>query len=393
MTDSNRSAFSKALIGLYVVSFASGFSMGIFNPLISILMEQAGVDQILIGANSSLYYLIIGLASPLVAGFIRSYKLKVTIFLGILLTTFSTAVFPFTHDIVHWFILRAIMAIGVCLYMVAGQTGLNIYADDEKRGLIVALHGSAFGVGFMISPILGTYLYSLFPIYAFAYSSVVIFAAIFAVLFLLPKNVVNYQCNYSSNIFRKISIPLHGAMIYGMLEGILVTLLPILMVRQAISVSLVGLPLTLFMVSSGIGMIPVCFFSDKFGRSNVLYVAAFVAVATLIITSLSSHPLVYVIASVALGLSVGTFFPLTLAMVGERLPHGEMHTGSSMFTGVFSMGCALGPLTSAALISYLGERHMFSLVIVALLILVIRMTPKQITSDQPELKQQEGVNS
>lgn len=393
MTDSNHSPFCKPLVGLYVVSFASGFSMGIFNPLISILMEQTGVDQILIGTNSSMYYLIIGLSSPLVAAFIRNYKLKITIFLGILLTSASTALFPFTHDIIHWFILRAIMAIGVCLYMVAGQTGLNIYANDEKRGLIVALHGSAFGIGFMISPVIGTYLYSLFPVYAFSYSSMVIFAAIFAVLFLLPKNVVDYHCNYSKNIFDKISIPLHGALIYGMLEGILVTLLPILMVRQAISISLVGLPLTLFMVSSGVGMIPVCYFSDKFGRSNVLFIAAFVALATLIIGTLSSHPLVYIISAIALGLSVGTFFPLTLAMVGERLPHDEMHTGSSMFTGIFSMGCALGPLTSAVLISYFGERHLFSLVIIALIILVFRITPRKMSTDRADLASPENLNS
>lgn len=393
MMDSNNPVFSKALIGLYVVSFASGFSMGIFNPLISILMEQTGVDQILIGANSSMYYLIIGLASPLVALFIRRHKIKLAIFIGILLTTTATALFPFTSDIVNWFLLRAIMAVGVCLYMVAGQTGLNIYANNEKRGLIVALHGASFGVGFMISPVIGTFLYSLYPVYAFSYSAIVIFAAIFAVLFLLPKNVVNYQYNYSLNLFNRISIPLHGALIYGMLEGILVTLLPILMVRQAISISLVGLPLTLFMVSSGIGMIPVCYFSDKLGRNNMLFSAALIAVVTLIVSTLSSHPLVYILSAIALGLSVGTFFPLTLAMIGERLTHKEMHTGSSMFTGMFSLGCALGPFSAAVLISFFGEQHLFSLVVFALILLVIRMTPTQLATYKTGLKRSEGLNS
>ncbi len=366
--------FSKPLIGLYVVSLASGFSMGIFNPLISILMEQSGVEQILIGANSGLYYLVIALMAPVAAISINRFELRMTIFIGVCLTSIGAILFPFTQDILDWFILRALMAAGVCLYMIAGQTGLNIYANSERRGLIVALHGSAFGIGFMISPLIGFYTYSVDETFAFIYGSASIFLAVFVAIFWIPRHSVQYRCSYTFDVFRKISIPLHGVFIYGLLEGILVTLLPVLMLRQAIETHLIGFPLTLFMIASGIGMIPVSYFGDKLGRNKVIYISTLVAVLTLTATALIAHPRIYIVSAVLLGLSLGTFFPITLAMIGERLTQADMHNGSSMFTGIFSLGCAVGPISAAILMTFFGEQHLFSIVIFFSLLLILRMT-------------------
>lgn len=366
--------FTKPLIGLYVVSLASGFSMGIFNPLISMLMEQSGVEQIIIGANSSLYYLMIALMAPVAAMCINRFELRATIFIGVCLTSVATILFPFTRDILSWFVLRGLMATGVCLYMIAGQTGLNVYANSERRGLIVALHGAAFGIGFMVSPLIGCYTYAVDQTMAFIYGSASIFLAVFAVMFFIPQHSVQYRCSYTLDVFKKISIPLHGVFIYGLLEGILVTLLPILMVRHAIETHLIGFPLTLFMIASGVGMIPVSYFGDKFGRHLIIFVSTAVALLTLIVAAMVNHQYTYIVSAVLLGLSLGTFFPITLAMIGERLSQSDMHNGSSMFTGVFSLGCAVGPISAAILMTFFGEQHLFSIVMFFSLLLILRMT-------------------
>ena len=370
--------FSKPLSGLYLISFLSGFSMGIFNPLISILMGQQGINQIVIGANSSLYYLIIALFAPLAGKLIRDYGIRPIVIIGILLTTITTSVFPHTDNLTLWFIFRAFMGLGVCFYMVAGQTGLNVYANDQRRGTIVALHGSAFGIGFMISPMIGTLLYSYFPKLAFIYGSMTIFTGIFAVLYLLPNQYIQYHYSLSLKLLKRISIPLHGAFIYGALEGILVTLLPILLLRQSMSIALLGLPLTLFMIASGVGMIPVSYFGDKVGRHSILFISSIVGLLTLLAMSTVNHPHIVIISSIFLGLSLGTFFPITLAMIGSQLSKSEMHTGSSLFTASFSYGCAAGPLFAAIFMSAFGDRHIFSLIIILLVLLLIRMIPKHL---------------
>lgn len=375
--DNTAALFSRPLTGLYTISFLSGFSMGIFNPLISILMGQHGVSQLLIGINSSLYYLIIALFSPLAASLIRLYGIRPVAAAGILLTTFAASAFPNTDSLSIWFILRIVMGLGVCCYMIAGQTGLSIYASDRRRGLIVALHGSAFGIGFIISPVIGTMLYSHFPKLAFACGGMVIFSGILAVFYLLPAHTIHYRYSISLGLLQRISIPLHGAFIYGAMEGILVTLLPLLLLHQSIPLELIGLPLTLFMVASGVGMIPVSYFGDRFGRSTVLFFSSLIGLLTLLAVSTIEHAHIITISSVILGLSLGTFFPVTLAMIGSMLPESEMHSGSGLFTASFSYGCAAGPLFAAILMSLFGDKHIFTLIVALLILLIIRMLPAQ----------------
>lgn len=378
MDEGTVSAVSKPLIGLYIISFLSGFSMGIFNPLISISMEQQGIDQLWIGANSSLYYLMIAAFAPLAGKLIRHYGINSVMIAGILITALSACILTSQHDLDALFITRALMGLGVCFYMVGGQTGLNIYANHERRGVIVATHGAAFGIGFIVSPLVGTVLYAHFNTVAFLFGAGVILLGVLATLLLLPNQSIRCRPVLSSGLFSRISIPLHGAFIYGALEGILVTLLPVLLLRQAMPLSVIGLPLTLFMVASGVGMVPVSFFGDKLGRFKVLLVSAIIGLITLLVVMNMPHPYTISACAVLLGLSLGTFFPVTLAMIGEKLSASEMHAGSGMFTAAFSYGCVAGPLCSALFMTQFGDIHIFTLIIILLIMLILRMALKRL---------------
>jgi MFS family permease len=354
--------------------------MGIFNPLISVLMEQHGINQIIIGANASAYYLCIALFSPFAGKLVSKYGLGKTIVLGITITTVATALFPLTSNLGMWFVLRALMGLGICLYMVAGQTGLNLYANSSKRGVIVATHGAAFGIGFMISPLIGSWLYVVSPQLAFLFGDAVIFCGVL-VIFFLNEVVAKKPYAISMNLFRKISIALQGAFIYGALEGILVTLLPIILLRKAVPVAMTSLPLPLFMIASGIGMIPVSYFSDKFGQYKVLFLSAIAGLLTLAAMFFIDSPYSIAIGAVFLGLSLGTFFPVTLAMIGNQLSASEMPAGSALFTASFSYGCAAGPLCAALFMTLFGMAHIFTVIAILLMFMIVAMIPR--STNQP----------
>lgn len=364
--------FSSPLFALYFISLLSGFSMGIFNPLISILMKQHGVSEVMIGANASVYYLSIALFSPFAGALIRRFGIHWIIFAGIFITAISTAMFPRTDSVTTWFILRVLMGVGICLYMVAGQTGLNLYANSKKRGVIVALHGAAFGVGFIVSPLIGSFLYAHYPQYAFVFGSCVISFGVF-VVFALNKTIpVEKYINFLT-VFKKVQIALFGVFIYGALEGIVVTLLPVYLINQSLPVEISSLPLPLFMIASGVGMIPVSYFGDRYGHWKILLISALVGIATLFLMLTIDYDHVIAVGAVLLGLSVGTFFPITLAMIGNQLSKPEMPTGSALFTASFSYGCAAGPFIASLFMSVLGDKHIFSLIIILLLCQAINM--------------------
>lgn len=58
MTKNANSPFSVGLPALYLVAFLSGISLGLFNPFVSTLMKEKGYDNIVIGANSTLYFFV-----------------------------------------------------------------------------------------------------------------------------------------------------------------------------------------------------------------------------------------------------------------------------------------------------------------------------------------------
>ncbi|MCC5615728.1 MFS transporter, partial [Nostoc sp. CHAB 5836] len=70
------SPFSIGLPALYIIGFISGISMGLFTPFISTLMAQHQVDDVWIGANSTVYFMSITLGAPLVAYILRQLGLR-----------------------------------------------------------------------------------------------------------------------------------------------------------------------------------------------------------------------------------------------------------------------------------------------------------------------------
>ena len=369
---------SRPLLALYGISLLSGVALGIFNPLISLLLQQHQVTDLLIGANASLYYLVVALCSPLAGTLVNRVGVRRVMVGGILLTALSAMLFQQTGQLSHWFVLRLLMGIGICLYMVAGQTALNLAAAGHNRGVAVAIHGAVFGVGFMLSPLAGTLLYALSPQYAFLLGSGVISAGLCAVPF-LTQNATTPRLLSLRPVLQKIRIPLLAAFIYGALEGILVTLLPVYLVQQAVPVAYSAWPLPLFMLASGIGMIPLARCADQYGQTPVFIISALMGLLTCALIFSIDSAYAVPAGAVLLGLSVGTFFPLALALVGHLLDQPALATGSALFTASFSYGCAAGPVIATLFVAAFGAGHLFSFIsvlLVAFLVLLFFNPPQ-----------------
>lgn len=110
------SPFSVGLPALYIIGFLSGISMGLFSPFISTLMSQHKVSEVLIGANSTVYYLAITLGTPLVAKILPQIGLRRTMMFGLALMGLTAPLFTMTTQVSLWFVIRAVMGIACSLY-------------------------------------------------------------------------------------------------------------------------------------------------------------------------------------------------------------------------------------------------------------------------------------
>lgn len=99
------SIFFHELSTLYIIAFLSGISLGFFNPFISTLMAQNHVNDIWIGANSTVYFLVIALVTPFIPQILRQFGLGKTMMFGFVLMACSTSLFPMTTKLYLWFLI------------------------------------------------------------------------------------------------------------------------------------------------------------------------------------------------------------------------------------------------------------------------------------------------
>jgi MFS family permease len=364
--------FGGGLSGLYALSFLSGMAMGIFNPLISIHFEKSGLPETVTGYNAGLYYLALVAGAPLTVKLIRGIGVRAVIASGLILAGVSAMAFPFYHSLPWFGLIRFAMGTGVCLYMVGGQSLLSAVSDGKSRTAISSLHVTCFGLGLGIGPIASGALSRGLGEAAFWAAGGIILLGLPA-LFLLPGGRFGTSAASRKAMPECIGVALAGVLAYGAMESIMLTLFPVHLLRLHFAESSIGYPLTAFMVGGGIGLVPASYFGDRWGRRKVLAAFCILGFAAILAVPFAVLPPAIIALSLVLGIFFGPMFPLTLAMIGERLGREDLPSGSAWFTASFSLGCALGPPMASHLMGWLGAGQLFMIVDILLAAVLVAM--------------------
>ncbi|NCR73317.1 MAG: MFS transporter [Microcystis aeruginosa LG13-12] len=377
MTKNANSPFSVGLPALYLVAFLSGISLGLFNPFISTLMKEKGYDNIVIGANSTLYFFVIAAGTPIVASILRQIGLRKTMMLGFLLMGITAPLFAFTTQLSLWFIIRGVMGLACCLYLISGQTAINYFCNDQNRAMVNGLDALAFSLGFGIGPIMGAVAYNLSPKITFLLGSSLILSGIVVVFFGLPEKTVKFQKpNFS--IIQKLKLPLQGAFAYGFSVATLVSLYPLFLLEQNYGIERMGLIFGLFILGGLISTVPITHLADKMGKVKVLVGSVIIVIVSVFGLSLIENPMITPFLAFVSGVGMSPIFPLSLALIGSTVTLNELSSGSAVFTSIYSAGCTAGPILSAIVMTMMGTRYIFSLMLVifVLFLLSLSQSPK-----------------
>jgi MFS family permease len=373
MTKNANSPFSVGLPALYLVAFLSGISLGLFNPFVSTLMKEKGYDNIVIGANSTLYFFVIAAGTPIVASILRQIGLRKTMMLGFLLMGITAPLFAFTTQLSLWFIIRGVMGLACCLYLISGQTAINYFCNDQNRAMVNGLDALAFSLGFGIGPIMGAVAYNLSPKITFLLGSGLILSGIVVVFFGLPEKTVKFQKpNFS--IIQKLKLPLQGAFAYGFSVATLVSLYPLFLLEQNYGIERMGLIFGLFILGGLISTVPITHLADKMGTVKVLVGSVIIVIVSVFGLSLIENPMITPFLAFVSGVGMSPIFPLSLALIGSTVTLNELSSGSAVFTSIYSAGCTAGPILSAIVMTMMGTRYIFSLMLVIFILFLLSLS-------------------
>lgn len=364
---------TRPLVALYVIALLAGIGVGMFNPLISVLLEQRAVETAHIGFLASSFFLMVAIGAPLVERLLRVTSLRFTMSLGFAVTSIAAVAFPFQDGYLSWLLVRDVMGIGSAFFMIAGQAALNRYADDNNRALINGLYGLSFGIGMGIGPLCGPYLFAVSPLLAFSVGGGVMATGVIAAYWGLPGVTATLD-RPSPGLWRWLKTPLAAVLAYGFAEAALLTMYPLFLTGLGYAPEECGWSLTAFIVGGVVGTVTMTPLADRVGHTRVLRGCILLGIAALIAILAQANVVVTSVLSLVAGLGFGPVFVLALALTGATLEQKDLAAGCALFTIAFGIGSTFGPWLSGLSLDYLGVHHVFTPTIaIFVMALVVQM--------------------
>jgi MFS family permease len=366
------SPWRKDLVVLYAVALLAGTAVGLFNPMLSLSMKEAGFTDIVIGTASSLFFVGIIVIAPMAGYVARRYSLRKVLAIGLAVAGIGSALFPMAQSLEHWILFRLVLAAGVGFYLIGGQSAVNTLAPEKNRSLISGLYALSFGFGMGVGP-MGTAIFSAEPQWAFYACALILSLGVPLVMFGLPSERSKSLIPLERSQIRQMGIPMHAVFAYGVAESILLSLFPIAMVDRGLTVAEMSIAFSIFVLGGLISTLPVTKLADIYGQERVLASCAATGVLGSLTMALSSSTATTMVASILTGAALGPVFALALAIVGRLLPTEQLPAGSAIFTIAFCVGSAIAPFFAALLISEWGSKHLFTLSSILFASLLIRI--------------------
>jgi MFS family permease len=362
------------------------FNFGLGAPLASLRLQDAGCTAKVIGLNTSVYYSGIALAASVVPWMMRRWG-RGCLVVGMLASAVTVAWFPWGGSLLGWFLLRLLNGVAGAMSLIPLETLVNRNAPPERRSRDFGYYAVSVALGMALGTGIGVPLYPLAPATAFVLGGVAALLAAATVFGWLeyPENMVEEHYERTPLAFGRNFLSFGSAWSQGFLEGGMVALMPVYLLAVGLSEAGTGALMGSIMIGVILSQVPLAWLADRLGRTAVL-LACYAVTAAALGTLMWGVNLTGLACALFLaGACSGAFYPLGLAILGERVPSAGLPRASAWFLAINCIGSLIGPALTGAVMDEFGKHAMFAagegavLVIVAgwLLLRVLDMSRRR----------------
>ncbi len=322
-----------------------GLSVGQGGPLLSLLLEQRGVDATLNGLNAGATFIGVIVGPLLAPRLVRHFGIRdfLLICFGLDIALFL-ALKPF-DTIVAWFVLRPLgAAVGSSIFT-AGEAWINQLAGDAGRGRIIGVYAAALSAGFGLGPlILSITGISGWP--PFVANAVI--SALAAVPLLGVRRTGGTFGGEAAatplRMFLRAPEIMATVAVFGLYEAALMSLLPIWGVRSGLSERLTAATLSAVYFGSIILQVVIGWLSDRVSRIAALRLCGVAGLmgAALLANLPMPEAALFVVLFVWGGMASG-IYPVALSIAGDRFRGGELVSVNAAMIIAYGLGALVGP--------------------------------------------------
>jgi MFS family permease len=327
---------------------AVGIALGLGLPLLSVVLEKAGVSATMIGLNSAMAGMASIAIAPFCTGLAQRFGVADTMLAAIVIAAGSAIGFHLVPQFWMWFPLRISFHGAITVLFILSEFWINAAAPPSRRGYILGIYATVLSLGFAAGPFLFSILGSE-GILPFLAGAIIILCASIPILMARRESPV--IVNRPSGPFLKfvflVPTATAAVFVFGAVESGGFALFPVFANRIGFGEADGALLLTMIGLGNVLFQIPLGLLSDRVrDRRTLLFICAFIGlVGCLLLPMLQSQW--WLLASVLFvwGAVVAGLYTVGLAHLGSRLVDGDLASANAAFVFCYSIGMLIGPQT------------------------------------------------
>ncbi len=348
------------IASMVVVNLVYGLTL----PLLSLVLDAQGIGKTVIGlsivAQACAGVVIAPFAPRLIIRIGAAQVMQVSTVVAAA-TLIALGLF---QDVYLWFPLRFLLGAAAAILWSASETVINELADDNWRGRIIGVYGSAGAAGFALGPLvlIATGTGGLLPFVVTA--GLILLAGV--PLFSIRDATRDDGDDDHSGLMRIFRIVPHIMLLnltYAAAIEAFIAFFPLFGIHiglgEARSLSL----LTTFALGGVVLQLPLGWLADHVNRYGLLLACIVLTMAGFaVLPDLIAGPLIGPVFAFALGGVEGMIYALGVILLGQRFRGAELAAASVLYTGMWATGTMIGPLLVGAGMDVLGDDWMSTLI-------------------------------
>ena len=280
------------------------------------------------------------------------------------LSTTAALLYLISSTVLQIILIRILEGAVWALFWPAVEALATEIVDAKRAGRAMGMVSASYGIAFATSSVAAGSITSVFGyLQTFMIYLVLSLISIFLAVFLLhgtprrSKSAVAREESGkldSSSLSSKMTILayfLGGSYTFGL--GVMLTLFSVFAKSLSVAVFLIGVLFGFFWLGRIVGSVGGGRVSDKYGRGPVVIVAMLGSVAGFMLAAFSTGIDMLLGAVVILGFSIGTSFPVSVAIISDNVPVSKR--GYAM--GIYETSCAAGFMLAATFGGLLSDLY------------------------------------
>jgi MFS family permease len=318
-------------------------------------MDARGVSGTLIGLSASAQSVGIVLMAPFLPAYMSRLGPAVLMLGAILVSLVAFLLLPMFPGVGAWFVLRFVIGSAGGVLWICGDAWINAVATERARGRVVAIYGTAVGVGFFLGPfVLGaTGSGGIAPFLVMGGIISLSVPPLLLVLRIAPS-MHGERVGGLRRYFALAPVPMLMCFAYAISETIMFVFFALYGIEQGLTEKQ-SVYLIMFLGIGGmLGQYPIGWLADHMDRLLLASLCTlFVTLAAAAAPAVIGIPIWNMLLMLLLGGVATGVYTIGMVMVGEQFRGRDLAAASALYGLMFGLGGILGPVFGGAAMEFL----------------------------------------